>query len=109
MAKAPEGLLYVDCSTVRPETSVGVAQATRDRGVRPLDAPVSGGQKGADEATLSIMVGGEKEDFRAAKPVLDAVGKTVVRVGGDGAGQTVKAANQLLVAASSNSFPKPSC
>ena len=63
-----------------------------------LDAPVSGGEVGAVEASLSIMVGGEAADFEAAKPVLEAVGKTIVHVGPAGAGQTVKAANQLIVA-----------
>jgi 2-hydroxy-3-oxopropionate reductase len=63
-----------------------------------LDAPVSGGEVGAAEASLSIMVGGEAADFEAAKPVLEAVGKTIVYVGPAGAGQTVKAANQLIVA-----------
>lgn len=92
------GLLYIDCSTIRPETSIKVAKAARELGVRPLDAPVSGGQQGAETASLSIMVGGKEGDFESAKPVLAALGKTVVHVGGDGAGQTVKAANQLLVA-----------
>ena len=63
-----------------------------------LDAPVSGGEVGAVEASLSIMVGGDAADFEAAKPVLEAVGKTIVHVGPAGAGQTVKAANQLIVA-----------
>jgi 2-hydroxy-3-oxopropionate reductase len=63
-----------------------------------LDAPVSGGEVGAVEASLSIMVGGEAADFEAAQPVLEAVGKTIVHVGPAGAGQTVKAANQLIVA-----------
>ena len=63
-----------------------------------LDAPVSGGEAGAIEASLSIMVGGAAEDFEAARPVLEAVGKTIVHVGPAGSGQTVKAANQLMVA-----------
>ena len=67
--------------------------------MRLVDAPVSGGEAGAKNAALSIMVGGEADDFEAAKPFLDAVGKTVVHVGPSGAGQTVKAANQLIVAA----------
>jgi 2-hydroxy-3-oxopropionate reductase len=64
-----------------------------------LDAPVSGGEAGATSATLSIMVGGERADFEEARPLFDLVGKTVVHVGPSGAGQTVKAANQLMVAA----------
>ena len=63
-----------------------------------IDAPVSGGQAGAENAALSIMIGGAKEDVDAARPLLDVVGKTVVHVGPAGAGQTVKAANQLIVA-----------
>ncbi|MDT0316963.1 NAD(P)-dependent oxidoreductase [Streptomyces millisiae] len=97
LAHAAEGLLLVDCSTVRPGTSTAVAAAARERGVRTLDAPVSGGETGAVNATLSIMVGGEAEDVTRARPVLQALGTTVVHVGGHGAGQTVKAANQLLV------------
>ena len=66
--------------------------------MRFLDAPVSGGQVGAVEATLSIMVGGRAEDFQAALPVLETLGRTVVHVGPVGSGQTVKAADQLIVA-----------
>jgi 2-hydroxy-3-oxopropionate reductase len=98
LANAKPDLLLVDCSTIRPDTSREVAEAARERGVRALDAPVSGGEKGAVDGTLSIMVGGEAADFEAARPVLDAVGKTIVHVGPAGAGQTVKAANQLIVA-----------
>ena len=95
---ARQGTLIIDFSTIRPdvarELSVGAAAA----GLRMLDAPVSGGEQGAIEATLSVMVGGAEGDFEAARPILDAVGKTVVRVGPPGSGQTVKAANQLIVA-----------
>jgi len=97
-ANAKPGLLFVDASTIRPDVSARIARAGGARGVRVLDAPVSGGQQGAVEATLSIMVGGEAEDFEAARPVLEAVGRTVVHVGPAGSGQTVKAANQLIVA-----------
>jgi len=97
-ANARQGALYVDMSTIRPDVAVRVAQAGREAGLRVLDAPVSGGEAGAVEASLSIMVGGEAEDFAAARPVLDAVGKTIVHVGPAGSGQTVKAANQLMVA-----------
>ena len=69
------------------------------RGFRLIDAPVSGGEAGAINAALSIMVGGTAEDFAAAEPILQVVGKTVVHVGPNGSGQTVKAANQLIVAA----------
>ena len=97
-AGAREGTLYIDMSTIRPDVAVRVAEAGREAGVRVLDAPVSGGEAGAVEGSLSIMVGGSAEDFADARPVLDAVGKTVVHVGPAGSGQTVKAANQLIVA-----------
>ncbi|XVV02252.1 2-hydroxy-3-oxopropionate reductase [Actinosynnema sp. CA-248983] len=92
-----EGTLLIDMSTIRPETSLAVAEAAAEKGVRVLDAPVSGGETGAKQATLSIMVGGEEADFAAARPILDVLGKTVVHVGPHGAGQVVKAANQLMV------------
>ncbi|MFB9931619.1 2-hydroxy-3-oxopropionate reductase [Amycolatopsis halotolerans] len=91
------GTLLADMSTIRPETSIEVAKAGAAKGIRVLDAPVSGGQAGAEQAALSIMVGGDEADFVAAKPVFDALGKTVVHVGPHGAGQVVKAANQLVV------------
>jgi len=95
---AGEGLLLIDMSTIRPDTARTVGEAAAARGVRFLDAPVSGGQAGAEEATLSIMVGGAAEDFEAARPVLESLGRTIVHVGPVGSGQTVKAANQLIVA-----------
>ncbi|KDN17466.1 2-hydroxy-3-oxopropionate reductase [Amycolatopsis rifamycinica] len=94
---AEPGTLLIDMSTIRPETSIAVAEAARDRKIRVLDAPVSGGQAGAEQASLSIMVGGPEEDFEAAKPVFGTLGKTIVHVGPHGAGQVVKAANQLVV------------
>jgi 2-hydroxy-3-oxopropionate reductase len=97
-AHAKPGTLHVDMSSIRPDVARRVAEAGRDRGMRVLDAPVSGGEQGAIDATLSIMVGGDAADFADARPVLDAVGKTVVHVGPAGSGQTVKAANQLIVA-----------
>jgi 2-hydroxy-3-oxopropionate reductase len=93
---AAPGTLLIDMSTIRPETSVAVAEAAA-KGIRVLDAPVSGGEAGAGQASLSIMVGGGEADFAAARPVLDVVGKTVVHVGPHGTGQVVKAANQLVV------------
>jgi 2-hydroxy-3-oxopropionate reductase len=92
------GALWVDMSTISPTTARTVASQAKDAGLRPLDAPVSGGEQGAIDGTLSIMVGGDPADVEAARPVLDAVGKTIVHVGPAGAGQTVKAANQLIVA-----------
>jgi len=98
LSAARDGLLLIDMSTIRPDTARLVGDAAQARGVRFLDAPVSGGEVGAVEATLSIMVGGAAEDFDAALPVLEVLGKTVVHVGPVGSGQTVKAANQLIVA-----------
>lgn len=98
LANAKDNLLYIDCSTIRPETTRSIAEQAAHRGVRVLDAPVSGGEQGAIDGALSIMVGGEDADFAAASGVLETVGATVVHVGPAGAGQTVKAANQLIVA-----------
>ena len=97
LESASEGLLYIDMSTIRPDVAQEVAEACRAKGIRALDAPVSGGQKGAIDGTLSIMVGGDAEDYAAALPVLEAMGGTIVHVGPSGSGQTVKAANQLIV------------
>ena len=97
-ANAKPGLLYIDCSTIRPDVAARLAAEGTKRGIGVVDAPVSGGEQGAIDASLSIMVGGSPEDFASARPVLDAMGKTVVHVGPAGSGQTVKAANQLIVA-----------
>jgi 2-hydroxy-3-oxopropionate reductase len=98
-AHATPGTLVIDFSSIRPDVTATLAATAREQGFRLLDAPVSGGEAGAKNAALSIMVGGEAADFAAAKAVFDAVGKTIVHVGGNGAGQTVKAANQLIVGA----------
>ncbi len=98
LASAGSGLLLIDMSTIAPETSVAVAERAKESGVQVLDAPVSGGEPGAIEGSLSIMVGGDAEAFEKARPILEHLGKTIVHVGEHGAGQTVKAANQLLVA-----------
>jgi 2-hydroxy-3-oxopropionate reductase len=95
---AKPGTLIIDFSSIRPDVAADLAEQARNHGFKMLDAPVSGGEPGAINAALSIMVGGSAEDFEAAKPVLDAVGKTTVHVGPSGSGQTVKAANQLIVA-----------
>lgn len=97
LANARPGALVVDMSTVSPMLSQELFARGRQLGLRVLDAPVSGGQQGAVEAVLSVMVGGSRDAFDAAMPIFSAVGKTVLHVGGPGAGQTVKAANQLLV------------
>ena len=86
--------LWIDMSTIHPTVSIELAA----RGVPCLDAPVSGGDVGAREGTLSIMVGGDEDDFERARPVFEAMGRTIVHVGGPGAGQTVKACNQIVVA-----------
>ena len=96
---AETGTLIIDFSSIRPDVTQQLAEQARALGFRLLDAPVSGGEAGAKNAALSIMVGGEADDFTVAKPLFDAVGKTVVHVGPSGSGQTVKAANQLIVAA----------
>ncbi|WP_432947900.1 2-hydroxy-3-oxopropionate reductase [Kribbella sp. CA-253562] len=98
LESAQAGLLLIDMSSIAPETSLEVAKAGAELGVRVLDAPVSGGEQGAIKASLSIMVGGDEEVFAEAKPLLEDLGRTIVHVGGHGAGQTVKAANQLMVA-----------
>jgi 2-hydroxy-3-oxopropionate reductase len=95
---AKPGTLIIDFSSIRPDVTTDLAAQAIARGLRILDAPVSGGEAGAIAGTLSIMVGGEPADFEAAGPLFQAVGKTIVRVGPSGAGQTVKAANQLIVA-----------
>lgn len=98
LENAKSGALLIDMSSITPQTSVDLARAAAEKGIRVLDAPVSGGEAGAVEAVLSIMAGGDQADFEEAKPVLEALGKTIVRCGPHGSGQTVKAANQLIVA-----------
>jgi 2-hydroxy-3-oxopropionate reductase len=98
-ANARPGTLIIDFSSIRPDVTTELGAQAAARGFRLVDAPVSGGEAGARNATLSIMVGGAADDVEAARPLLEAVGRTVVHVGPSGAGQTVKAANQLIVAA----------
>jgi 2-hydroxy-3-oxopropionate reductase len=93
-----ENSLLVDMSTSSPLLARKLARFAREREVGALDAPVSGADVGAKEGTLSIMVGGEEEDFERAKPLFEVMGKTVVHVGESGTGQTVKACNQIVVA-----------
>lgn len=97
-ANAKAGAYWIDNSTIRPDVAIELARQARESGLHPLDAPVSGGEQGAVDGALSIMVGGEQADFDAVAEVFNAVGKTIVRVGPAGSGQTVKAANQLIVA-----------
>jgi 2-hydroxy-3-oxopropionate reductase len=93
-----EGALLVDMSTISPVVTEELAGAVKKKGASMLDAPVSGGDVGAIEGTLSIMVGGSEEDFERAKPLFDVMGKTVTHVGPTGTGQVTKAANQVVVA-----------
>jgi 2-hydroxy-3-oxopropionate reductase len=97
-AHADPGTLVIDMSTIRPDVTRELATTAQDKGLRYVDAPVSGGEQAAIDGALSIMVGGTADAVDAARPLLDAMGKTVVHVGPSGAGQTVKAANQLIVA-----------
>jgi 2-hydroxy-3-oxopropionate reductase len=97
LAGASSGDLLIDMSTIHPTVSVAIAEAARERGVAVLDAPVSGGDVGARDGALSIMVGGEPADFERAQPLFDVLGKTIVHVGEHGAGQVVKACNQVVV------------
>ena len=99
LAAARPPRIIIDMTTSRPALAVAVAEAARARGVGAVDAPVSGGDVGARNATLSIMVGGESDDFAAARPILERLGKTMVHHGGPGAGQHAKMVNQILIAA----------
>lgn len=94
---ARPGLLFIDMSTVTPAAARDYHELLGDKGVDVLDAPVSGGPMRAADGTLTIMVGGKQEVFERAKPLLSTLGKQVVHVGGPGAGQTVKLANQLMI------------
>lgn len=96
---ARPGLVYVDNSTVKPATARRIADELSQKGTPALDAPVSGGDIGARNGTLTIMVGGEAAALEIVMPVFQAMGKTVTHVGGPGAGQVAKAANQIMVAA----------
>lgn len=92
------GAALVDMSTISPMITQEVAQAVHGKGAEMLDAPVSGGEKGAIEAALSIMVGGPANIFERVLPVFQAMGKNIVHIGGHGAGQVTKACNQVVVA-----------
>ncbi len=93
-----EGALIVDMSTISPVVTRELAEQAGERGASMLDAPVSGGDLGARQGTLSIMAGGSEEDFSRAKPLFEVMGKTMTHVGPIGAGQTAKACNQIIVA-----------
>lgn len=95
---ARKGTIVMDMSTISPEATRNMALRLQKRGVAMLDAPVTGGDVGAREATLSIMVGGPQDAYERVLPVLQALGKSIVHVGPSGMGQTVKLVNQVIVA-----------
>jgi len=99
IAGAHDGLVYVDNSTIKPASARQIAERLAAKNVFALDAPVSGGDIGARNGTLTIMVGGEASALEKVMPVFLAMGKTVTHVGNSGAGQVAKAANQIMVAA----------
>ena len=92
------GSIYIDMSTISPTVAVKIAEAGKEKGVNVLDAPVSGGDVGAQQGTLSIMVGGDGKIFNEMLPIFEVVGRSIVLCGGNGAGQAVKACNQIQVA-----------
>lgn len=94
---AKAGSLVVDCSTISPQVTKEIAAKLAEKGVKMLDAPISGGSEGAAKGTLSIMVGGDEDQFARALPVFQAMGKTITHIGPVGTGQTVKLVNQVLV------------
>jgi 2-hydroxy-3-oxopropionate reductase len=98
LAGARAGQILVDMSTISPVTARALAEAAATQGVTLLDAPVSGGQVGAANGTLSIMVGGDGTALEQVRPILEAMGKTILHLGESGAGQVAKACNQLVIA-----------
>lgn len=100
LANGSPNTLFVDCSTIDPHTARDVAAAANDKGITLIDAPVSGGTKGATEATLTFMVGGPTAAFEQAKKALSDMGKNIVHCGDSGNGQVAKVANNMLLAIS---------
>lgn len=96
---AREGLIFVDNSTIKPASAQYVAEKLAEKGVKSLDAPVSGGDIGARDGTLTIMVGGPADALETVMPVFKAMGKSITHIGPEGTGQITKAANQIMVAA----------
>lgn len=96
---ARPGWVYVDMSTIAPASARRIAAAFEARGAAMLDAPVSGGAQGAQDATLAIMVGGRADVLERLRPLLACLGRTIVHVGGSGAGQVAKACNQMIMVA----------
>ena len=95
-AGGPQGLIVVDMSTINPNAARGIGNELAARGIEFLDAPVSGGEMGAINASLTIMVGGKVEVFDKVKPLFEKMGKSITLIGGTGAGQVAKACNQIL-------------
>jgi len=93
------GLIFVDNSTIKPIVSRNIATSLAENGILALDAPVSGGDIGAINATLTIMVGGPIEALEKVRPIFESMGKTITHIGAAGTGQIAKAANQIMVAA----------
>ena len=93
---ADPGTLFIDSSTIDVESSVAVHEAAKEAGYEMVDAPVSGGTVGADNATLTFMCGGEKSAFDKARPILEGMGKNIVHCGGPGQGQVVKICNNMI-------------
>jgi 2-hydroxy-3-oxopropionate reductase len=98
IAGMKKGAILIDMSTISPSTAKGIAEALEEKEMEMLDAPVSGGEVGAIEGTLSIMVGGKQEIFERGLPVLEKMGKNINYLGDHGAGQVAKASNQIIVA-----------
>ena len=94
---ASEGAILIDMSTISPAATRQMAEELSKKGIKMLDAPVSGGPEGAQNGTLAIMVGGDPADFEKALPILEIMGKTVTHVGPIGAGQITKAINQIII------------
>ncbi len=99
IAHAPQNAYLIDMTTSSPKLAQKIYNAAKEKGLKALDAPVSGGDIGAKNATLAIMVGGDQEDFEICKPLFQAMGKNIVYEGKAGAGQHIKMANQIVVAA----------
>ena len=100
LAHARPGALLIDCSTIDVETARAVAAAAAEKGFAMLDAPVSGGVIGAEAGTLTFMIGGEETAFARGRPILEAMGRTIIHAGPSGAGQTAKICNNMMLAAS---------
>lgn len=99
-ANAASGTLLIDCSTIDVDTAKAVAEAAKDKGLVPIDAPVSGGIAAANAGTLTFMVGGSDSGYKLAESILSDMGKTVIHAGNNGAGQAAKICNNMLLGAS---------